>query len=603
MNNSFLYKVLSSFFYKERPYRNVNRLDKILVSLVDIQFLFQNLTFLWSPVVPIAHWESYLKFWILISYPSIDVIAAALKSSFILLLISLSSLTIILLLLMLHIFLGIYEKKTPNFLIKLSGILIYMVCDIYFIPSTILLVLLFKYSTINLSYIEEYDNYPSSASLQLGVMGQTISSIYLILNLSISLVNECCKYEIRHSLTDKSVEAKSFSYLGVYVKIIHFISCICVCTIQKEFYFYFLVAFGLTHGFIWYFYITRLIYYLNFINFVKATLHFDIFFISVFFVTGYLIDNSSVIIVLTVFMQPFIIITSRLLVLYRLSKIKPLKKKIESKFYSFEISARQRLLSSENPKQLLKYTNINYSKTQKDILFVIQAYYCADILNNSALASIKLSRANSKSMSFFSGFQVYKCYKVLEENNLKVSEGFKLCFYLLSIDRILNQEKKLCKNFLRFWNKIIDRKCEFSSLNKFLNKSVRLMGDIRGNYEENLARHPSSQQINEMYGTILIEMLGEPELGQTHLEISRSRIKKKNAGKKQLFSDKDTCIMIISGDTDTLGNVVYMSLSMGILLGISAEDSKDYTLNDFIPKPYNHYHNINLSSYVEHGLT
>jgi hypothetical protein len=599
-----MYRYLSEFFYEEKPSRTLNKLDKSLVFLVNAQFLLQNIKLLWSPTLPIEYWESYLKLWEVMGYPSIDTLAGALKSSFILLILSISSLSIIILLFILHLFLSVYEKSTPTILIKISNLLIFMICDIYFIPFTIVLMLLFKYSTIDTNYIEEYSNQPSSESLQLGVLGQVVSLMFLVLMLSLSLIYECCKYEIRHSLTDKSVEAKSFSYLGVWVKIVYFLNCILFCTVSVYFYFYYLVWIAVVHGFIWYFYIRRLIYYSKFMNVIKVTLHFEVFFVSVFFMTGYLINNSSVIIALTVFMQPFIFMTSRLIIEYRLLKIKTLKKKIESKFHMFELSARQRLLSSENPKQLMKYMNLNYSKTQKNISFIIQAYYCSDILKNSALGSIKLSRIKSKSLSFFSGFQVYKCYKVLEAINLKTSEGFRLCFYLLMIDKILTQEKKLCKNLLGLWNKILDKKCDFDSLNKFLNNSVDLVKDIKAKYEENLAKHPLSQQMNEMYGSILIEMFGEPELGQSYLEASRSKINKKDTTKKkELFSDKDACIMIISGDEETLGKVVYMSLSMCILLGISAEDSKDYNLSDFIPKPYNQIHNQYLYGYIEHGLS
>jgi hypothetical protein len=130
------------------------------------------------------------------------------------------------------------------------------------------------------------------------------------------------------------------------------------------------------------------------------------------------------------------------------------------------------------------------------------------------------------------------------------------------------------------------------------------MKDIKIKYEENLANHPLSQQMNEMFGTILIEILGEPELGQTYLELSRSKIKKKDTDKrKELFSNKDSCIMIISGKEETLGTVVYMSLSMCEFLGIPSEDSKDYNLSDFIPKPYDYNHNRLLYGYIEHGLS
>jgi uncharacterized ubiquitin-like protein YukD len=109
--------------------------------------------------------------------------------------------------------------------------------------------------------------------------------------------------------------------------------------------------------------------------------------------------------------------------------------------------------------------------------------------------------------------------------------------------------------------------------------------------------------MNEMFGTILIEMFGEPDIGKIYLEASQSKVRKTiTQKKKELFSDKDSCIMIISGKEETLGKVVYMNLSMCMFLGVSPEDSKDYCLNDFVPKPFDLKHNKSLHRYTENSL-
>jgi hypothetical protein len=572
--------------------------------LLHIQVLLQNINFLWNPYLTIDFWESYQKFWVTISYPCIDAIAAISNSLFIFLLVVLSGLALIVILVTLHIFLLSYEINTPVLFLKLEKFLVFLICDAFFISCTTILVLLFKYSTFSESFVEEYSNNPSSSSLQLGIAGQIISLVSLGLILSITLVGECCKYEIRHFFTDKDLQAQSFSNIEVYIKLVYFITTIFSCTIQFKFYFYYLISIAFAYGFILYVFVHRLSYYSNFMNFLKIWLHFEILSICLFFIVGYILNNSTVITVLTIFMQPFIFATSKIILERRITKIKTLKDEIKSDFVIFELSARKRLLSSENFKQLFKYINLNYSNTKNEILFLIQAYYCNDVLKNSALGSIKLSRISLEPLNLFFNFQVNKCYKILEEINIKKSEGFKLFFYLISFDKISSQEKNLCKSLLGFWNKIFDKKCEFDSLNRFLSQSVYLMKDVKAKYLEILSKHPLSQQINEMFGTILIEILGECDLGQTHLEISQSNIKKtNNEKKKELFSDKDNLIMIVSGNEEDLGKVIYMSLCICEVLGVSPEDSKDYSLNDFIPKPYNENHNKNLYQYIENGLS
>jgi hypothetical protein len=489
MIGSLSYKILYGLFYQEKHFTPLNNVDKAMTVLLSTQLLLQNLRLLWNSKIPIHLWESYLPFWNAIAYPCIDSLAATLNSMFIFLVVVLCGLTIIVLLIVLHVFFSILGKVTPMFLIKIQKFLIFLICDTFFIPCTTVLVIFFKYSTVNMSYMEEYSNSPSSGSFQLGITGQVLSSIFLALILSISIINECCKSEIRHSLTEKSLHAKSFYYLGAYIKIVYFIQCLSFCSIQINFYFYYLVSVLIGYFSIVYLYIYRLPYYSNFMNLIKVTLHFEVFCVIVFLIVGYSNNNATVVIVLTVFMQPFIVIASKLVIDYRISKIKILKKEIKSSFNQFEISARNRLLSPENSDELMKYINKNYSITKNELLFVIQAYYCADILKNSALGSIKLSKVNTKSLNFFSGFQVYKCYKILEEINIKASEGFKLCLYLLNIDKILTQEKKLCKNLQRLWNKVLDPKYDLDSLTKFLNKSAFLIKDIQIKYLENLANH------------------------------------------------------------------------------------------------------------------
>jgi hypothetical protein len=449
MHTESVYRILSKLFYKENSAKSLNSLDKTLFALAHLQILLQNVKFLWSPALPINYWNSYLKFWVVLAYPSIDEVAAAINSSFVLLLIAISALTTIIFVVILHSLLSIYKKDTPMLFIKFARILIILVCDVYFIPCTIVLVILFKYSSINTNFIEEYANNPSSDPFQLGIFGQGLSLVFLGFILIISLINECCKFEIRHSLTDKIIEAKSFTYLGVYIKIVYFINSVLFCSVKVDFFFYYLVSIAIAHWVIWCLHIYKLIYYSNFVNFIKVTLHFEILCVALFFIIGSLLNNATVIIVLGVFMQPFIVIISKKIIEYRISKIRNLKEEIKSSFHIFEFSARKMLLSPENPEELIKFINKNFSITKNEILFVIQAYYCADVLKNSALGSIKLSRVNSESLSFFSGFQVYKCYKILEKINVKISEGFKLCLYLLNIDKILTQEKKLFRNLLR----------------------------------------------------------------------------------------------------------------------------------------------------------
>jgi hypothetical protein len=120
MNILVYYKILLSLFYQEKPSRPLSSLDKTVAFLISLQFLLQNLNFIWIPTLNISYWESYLEFWVILAYPSIDIIAANLNSLFVFLVMVISGLGIIVILLTIHIFLLVYEKTTPIFFYQAS---------------------------------------------------------------------------------------------------------------------------------------------------------------------------------------------------------------------------------------------------------------------------------------------------------------------------------------------------------------------------------------------------------------------------------------------------------------------------------------------------
>ncbi|OMJ77409.1 hypothetical protein SteCoe_23010 [Stentor coeruleus] len=604
MSLDILYRTLSEIFSEKNSPRSSIQVQRITLIFFSIQLLSQNFNFLWNPYLGMSYWKDYELFWVVVNYPCIDSLAAFVNalSQFLYLIMTMIALSYALIIfLATRIF---YEKTLPDWLLKLLRFCISFTSEMYFIPTTIILILLFKYSTFEFTEIQEYASLPSSDILNYGFLGQVLSVVFILLHLGLSFLYEGCSYEIRHAKRRENLMAKSCPDVDLLVKVIYIINSFCFTNVQITYYWnYMLVATAMyvycTYKFIYY-----LPYYSSYVNYLKVLVHFEALCVTVFFLIAYYFKNATIVLVLTVFMQPFIIIFIRYTIEYRMKIISNIKKQIKSNLIVFELAARAWIQSPDNASKLIKYMNHNYAVSKNQLIFVYQANYCSDILLNTALANIKISRAEFFNFKIIQNFQIYKCQKRLETENLKNSEGLKLCLFLLDYSKLKAQEKKFCRDLLSFYFKFFEKCSKMQTLKKALIKLYNSLESLKSSYIKILRNYPESKIIYEMYGSLLADILGESEVGKIYLNRSKSSSSKRKSLIKKLdiFSDKSACTMIVSGCGKSIGKLVYASSYLCNFLDIDQEDYTDYSLSDFIPELFSSDHNRYLLKFVENSL-
>ena len=528
----------------------------------------------------------------MISYPCVDSLFAFADSLYEFLLLVLSLISLSYFIILIQIIMRIYKRTTPALLIKLLKVSLELTCNFYFIPSSIILVLLFKYSYVNYSKIQEYATNSDVNSLNLGIAGMILSIFFLFLHLALALIYESCNFEIRHSMADKYLQAKSSPIPDLIAKIIYFINCICFATIQLSNYKLYLAIAVFTYSYCTYKYLYFLPYYSTFVNFIKVLLHFQILLISIFFLISSFINNATIVFVLSIVLQPFIILFVRDSTRYRISKINKISEEIKSSLNIFELSAREQFTSSNEYEKFLKDTNQNYSYAKDKLIFVFQAIYCEDILFNLPLASVKISVGNYKGINIVTNFQVFKCQARLNKKLLEKSLSLQLHEYLLDFDKIIKADKKLCYILLNFYRLIQVKDTKYSTLIKYLNKIDALIMKIKAKYNDIFTKNPDSKIANNMYGTFLLDILGDEVNGKKQLsysEVGKNKRKTKDTI-LNVFSNDLISLLITSGNQDNFGRIIYASNSLCNLLDLTQDDLLNCKLSSIIPKPFNEYH-------------
>ena len=421
---------------------------KFLHIVVHLQIFLQNLSLLWTPGLNLAAWLSYDKLWRVLAYPSLDSLLAELSLLLDYLIISVIVLVLMLTLIILLVIFTYFDKEMPYVLRQALRLLMFLFSYLYFIPTTIVLSILLKYSGSSTPTIEEYYNQIPSTQFNYGSIGFFVAVILLGLHLGFGLVYECFTIEIKHSLAGTDSRAKSTAKFDIIIKILSFSRCLLFTLVANLNYPLYLLGVCLLYliG------AMLLLYYLpnysNFMNFLKIQIQLGTFAGSLIFLLGYLLNNATVIFVLAVFIEPAICVLLFHTIKYRIQKITPVQQCFTPNFFQFEVSARSALVSGKLHYDILKIMNKNYKISNDKSNLVLQAHYCGDVLDQPMLGLLKISRINHYGFDIPANFQVFKCKEELQAICMKASDGLQLYNYLRKLRKNLKDDNIYAKNCL-----------------------------------------------------------------------------------------------------------------------------------------------------------
>lgn len=563
--------------------------------------LAQNIQFLWNPNLNIQGWETYSKFWEIIRTPSFDEAAAEFNVLIQFFYALVGELGIFLSLFLSICTLKIFKKRVPVLLLTLTRFVWIMTSEVLFIPAILTFAIVLKYSSGSFDNVLEYPNNVNAESLNLLDTGKIVNVIMIAIVCFFTFLYEACAYDVKVKPVKSLAESRLHAKVNVLMKAVYFTCSILFVYFQEDNYIVYLILFFALNGMISFGMIYYIPYYSLFMNFIKAFIHLDCSFTAVFFLTGKLLNTALVPFIASLLFQPILLVLSYETIKYRVSHIPEPNEWREKPFEIYALSIRKYLENGELKEDLLKMMNINYKIHPNKLNRLIQSFYCVDSLKNPILGLNKIILTEHRGLDIFSNYQVYSCKSSLQAYCSENCESFKLYKYFMDFATIRNNDHKFCIIYSNFLSKILEKKPELKLLKKFVTKIAKNMKLLKKNYDEIITSFPSSYEAKEMYGSLLIHIFCEVDIGHKFMNKMSAfdAPHMKNMLKNSYNFTNDRCFFVVSGMDRIMGKIIFYNKNFLNFVGISEENAKDFYLNQIIPPLFREGHNRYLKNFIE----
>ena len=589
-----LHRIFSDLYSDQHDLKLSPTSQKCFIIFANLIHLGQIVNYLWNPKLNLKNWSNFSGVFAILSYSSIDNIASALSELQSCLLFFCSLILFNFVLIILHSIFTLSGFKIPVCLLKLMKLSLSLTSDHFFIPCIYLLVMLYKYSATKHNEIEEYLEKNSGTLFDFGILGQIGSIVLLAIHIPISFLHTCLNCNIRHAAKDIVLTAKvdvkfelvikfAFALLSIafpLLQINHYIVFLCLTTM-------FLFMTTLYH-------VSRMPYFSVFTNFIIIVKYVEGVSLGIFFLTGYALNSLTIVLVLCFFMQPVIVLISYEFVKFRSRYIYRSNDIIS--FNNFELQNRSTFSGKSGDNLLMGKTNFIYLKEKNQMIKVIQSYYYLDVIRNTSLASIKISQATCSNFNFFAKFQIEKCKEAIRTEGLESSYGIKIIKFINDQQLAFNKDKQFCKLFLKLLEKLQENSSTQKVLENLILKSDEKITIAKKKYKDLARAYPDSNIISKMYGSFLMEIVGNSSMAQIFLSKSEMVGRNRNSKEKYLevFYDESICVAITSGSQNSLGKILNTNISLCNFLEIEQEDILNMTLMDLLPI----HKDFNLANYL-----
>lgn len=595
-----IYKIWFEIYSQKNFPSKSSSLKAFLHILINLAILAQNIQFFWFPALKIKDWDKYVFFWDSINTPSLDVLSV--KFSFFkeYIIGEFISILLVLIFLVLSLLLHIFDKKIPVMMLSTMRIMLMAICDMFFIPYCLSFFIVYKYSSKSSVFIEEYANSVQSESVSFGGFGPILSIASIITIVILTCFYEVCSYEVRHNTESNTSDNKICLNTSLLARAVYFINSYMFTNFQLSNYEAFLLVSLIMYAVVVYYSIFYVPYYSTFMNFLKAYLHVDCFCICLFFYLAYKLDNGGISFVLVLAGQIFLIPVAYFAIQYRFTKVSPLLQSIDKSFAMFELSIRHNLKTGDLQEGLIIHMNFNHELNESNFNTLIQAYYCADKLDNISLGLNKISTISHSGLNIFHNFQIFKCKKILYELCYEDSSTLRLYKYFSSLKTAKTIDKDFCEIYNKFLSKILEKKQSLSILKDLVHNLVVKMQKIRKMYKAILNEFPNATDAKELYGTFLLNILIDHDKGQYYLARiteTSSNYNRRNSG-RGLRMGAERCFAIVSSNKKTFGSILFYNKNFVNFLGHSPEMIKEIIMFDIIPPPLDSVHKRFINKYL-----
>lgn len=600
-----LYTALLEIYpLRKSTFSNSEIVNTLAFICYNVIILGQNIHLCMTDKFVINSWQSYELFWQIISSPSIDFLALNLGVFHAFYFVMNSVLVMSFIMVWVIIILHAFNKRFHSTVLAFLRLFLAVQCDFFFIPFVNTLLIQFKYSNSYGQKVIEYLGYYDSADIAIGNMGKFLSMFFLLLLLSMTLGWEACNYEIRNSDSNYVYDSKINASITIIIKCIYFVACIMNIYIKIPSFRLYLLLICCLYLFAFILILYRCPYYSFWMNFIKAYIHIATSLSSLLFLIGLEINSSGLILLLFIILQPVLMLITYESLKYRLSKVPSIQIAASLNFISYELSIRNSLKTGELGDSLLTSMSHNFKAFQNKFNIILQSYYCSDHLENPTLAYSRIVSMNHNGFDIFTNFQIFKCKNYLQTLCEENSESYKLIKYFADFGNTKNLDEDFCYLYLKFFYKIFQKDININDLKTYVKQLAELIEKVRYGYESILKKNPSSKEVKDVYGSMLMNLLLDNEKGQEYLHkitISESYHNKYSL-KNNLSFTSNRGFLVVSGSSNNIGKVMYFNRNFIEFMSSTIDGAQESYLNQYLPKVFRKHHDNMLLSFVQNSV-
>ena len=562
--------------------------------MIRIIILSQQIRMFWYPIMQIQDWDKYKNFWNTLSLLSIDILSTKFQfinetMIFVICIISITGGLFIIISLLKY-----FRKKISPILIYIERTLFMILCEGFFIAIINTLLAIIKYSLIQYSTVQEYSSvnqnmYNFGAG---GVVGSVVLLIVVMLLTSIYNAGTC---EIRQSLDNGVTTAKSSVLINQFASLILFANSFMYFFIGYDYYEAYLIILFVLYGSLAKYYAYNLPCYSFYINLTKLFFQVDCMLMIFAFWLGFLLNNAGIPFLVTIVLQAILLILSYALIKYRISKINTDPESYYSDFEKYELSIRNFLKSGELVESLILKMNKNFKYDKNQLNIIFQAYYCNDVLQNFKLAYNKIIGLKYHGFDIFLNFQIFKCRTIMTNLNKHSSELYKIYQYFINVQNLKLKDCTFCETYSKLLEAIITPNPNLLNLKTKINKLTHQKRALIELYILILDEFPNSAEVNEMYGSFLVDIFCDIDKGQIYLNKILTS-KKLNESDENSNTINNRGLAIISGNPQNIGKILYANKSF---ISFSIESIQTYSFSNLIPSLFSKEHDNLLMKFTE----
>jgi PAS domain S-box-containing protein len=219
---------------------------------------------------------------------------------------------------------------------------------------------------------------------------------------------------------------------------------------------------------------------------------------------------------------------------------------------------------------------------------------------NKFFAMSKLKHVLTHSRMLFDIIPLQVRIRIIAEdrNQDSLDEGLDSYEEQVRLEKIsLDAMSKCLAAQLRFWGMMISGDYNFQKLEKWTFEINYHMDTARHCLQRMVFLNPKSPFYRKLYSQYLLNIANDDNAAKRQL--TRAMELESEDDAKYNISDSGRCILIISGERDSMGEIIEANNKTCEVFGVSSEDIIGRKINMLMAKPYAIAHNGKIITYIE----